>query len=146
MSLMNKFARALATALMLSSLAVSAAGDDVSWIADSNGCKIANPFPQPGETVTWSGGCSKGLADGDGVMQWFIDGKPLDMYEGTLKEGWPRARVRWSAKAAAIRASGSTACRTATAGSTRPMAAGTRASGRKASPTAAASTRLPTVA
>ena len=88
MSLMNRFARAFAMALMLSSLAVSAAGDEVSWIADSNGCKIANPFPQPGETVTWSGGCNKGLADGDGVMQWFIDGKPLDLYEGTLKEGW----------------------------------------------------------
>jgi hypothetical protein len=92
MNFMNRFARAIAFALMLSPLAVSAADDDVSWIADNNGCKIANPFPQPGETVTWSGGCKDGLADGEGMMQWFIDGKPLDMYEGTVKEGWAEGK------------------------------------------------------
>jgi hypothetical protein len=77
---------------MLAALAAAspafAADEDVNWIADKKGCKIANPFPQPGESVTWSGGCKNGLADGRGSMQWFIDGKPMDKFEGNLKEGW----------------------------------------------------------
>ncbi len=94
MSLRNRTTRALALAFVLSSFAAFAAAedDDVSWIADSNGCRIANPFPQPGESVTWSGGCKNGLADGEGMMQWFIDGKPLDRYEGTLKDGWAEGK------------------------------------------------------
>jgi len=30
------------------------ADDDVAWIADKSGCKVANPFPQPGESITWN--------------------------------------------------------------------------------------------
>jgi hypothetical protein len=91
MSLMNAITRALALVLMLSPLAAPA-DDDVSWITDSKGCKIANPFPQPGESVTWSGACKDGRADGEGLMQWFIDGKAIDKYEGTLKDGWAEGK------------------------------------------------------
>lgn len=77
-----------AIAALVSPIAAVADDEDVSWIADKNGCKIANPFPQPGESVTWSGSCSNGLAEGRGVMQWFIDGKPMDKFEGDLKQGW----------------------------------------------------------
>jgi len=77
-------------ALLALVFSVTAFADDeeASWIADAKGCKIANPFPQPGETVTWNGQCVNGLADGQGVMQWFIDGKPMDRYEGNLSQGW----------------------------------------------------------
>jgi hypothetical protein len=68
------------------------ADEDVSWIADANGCKIANPFPQPEETVTWSGDCNNGLADGEGVLEWFIGGQPRDRYQGTLKQGWAEGK------------------------------------------------------
>jgi hypothetical protein len=78
----------LAALAVLCAPAAFAADEDVNWIADQNGCKIANPFPQPGEAVTWSGGCKDGLADGQGTMQWTVDGKPMDRFEGTLKEGW----------------------------------------------------------
>ncbi len=79
----------LLVALLLSAFGASAAGDDdVAWIADSRGCKVANPFPQPGETIKWSGECKDGLADGNGVLDWFVNGKPFDRYEGTLKQGW----------------------------------------------------------
>jgi hypothetical protein len=81
-----------AAAALLCAPAASADDEDVNWIADKNGCKIANPFPQPKETVTWSGGCKNGLADGEGVMQWFIDGKPLDRYEGSVQEGWAEGK------------------------------------------------------
>lgn len=92
MSFMNGITRTLAFLLMLSPFAELSADEDVNWIADSKGCKIANPFPQPGESVTWSGGCSNGLADGEGEMQWFIDGKPLDRYEGMLRDGWAEGK------------------------------------------------------
>ncbi len=77
---------------LLSPLAGLGAEDDVTWIADQSGCKVANPFPQPGETITWSGECKKGKADGEGLLQWFINGKAADRYEGMLKEGWAEGK------------------------------------------------------
>lgn len=68
------------------------AGDDVTWIADSRGCRVANTFPRPGETITWSGKCKDGFADGDGVLQWFLDGKQDDRFEGHLAMGWVEGR------------------------------------------------------
>ena len=83
----------LLLALLLASSAALTAGDeDVAWIADSRGCKVANPFPQPGETIQWSGSCKNGLAEGNGVLEWFVDGKPSDRYEGTLEQGWAEGR------------------------------------------------------
>jgi hypothetical protein len=87
MSHLNLFPRILLMAAMAFAGA-AAAEEDVAWIADKNGCKVANPFPQAGETITWSGACKKGLADGQGVLQWFVNGKLFDRYEGTLQEGW----------------------------------------------------------
>jgi len=83
----------LLLALLLCAFGASAAGDEnVAWIADSRGCKVANPFPQPGESIKWSGSCKNGLADGNGVLEWFIDGKPADRYEGPLKQGWAEGK------------------------------------------------------
>lgn len=88
MNRMKTIASAIAVLLLSIALPSFADDEDVNWIADANGCKIANPFPQPGESVTWSGGCKEGRADGTGVLQWFIDGEPRDRFEGTLKDGW----------------------------------------------------------
>ena len=65
-----------------------AADDEVTWIADSRGCQVANTFPRPGETITWSGSCKNGYADGDGVLQWFLNDKVDDRFEGHLQMGW----------------------------------------------------------
>src|SRR5262245_8366526 len=82
----NKLTAGLPGVFLLAGLCAcfpaAAAEDDVSWIADQRGCKVANTFPRPGETITWSGPCKNGYADGDGVMQWFLDGKEDDRYEG----------------------------------------------------------------
>ena len=53
------------------------------WIADSKtGCKVWDPMPQQNETVSWSGSCKNGLAQGRGVLQWYADGKPTgDTYQ-----------------------------------------------------------------
>ena len=78
--LLNCLALALATAAPL-----YAASD--TYIKDSKGCKIANPTPKPKETVTWSGRCAGGFAEGKGVLQFRLDGKPGARYEGDLKKG-----------------------------------------------------------
>lgn len=68
------------------------AADDANWIADKRGCKVANPFPREGETITWSGECKDGFATGQGVLQWFFNGKADDRYEGNLDAGWAEGR------------------------------------------------------
>jgi len=64
-----------------------------SWIEDGKtGCKIRNPAPQPRESVTWSGACPNGIAEGTGVLQWFDDDRPTDRYEGEMRDGWENGR------------------------------------------------------
>ncbi len=65
-----------------------AASDEVTWIADKQGCKVANTFPRAGETIAWDGTCKSGFADGEGVLQWFYKGVQDDRYAGTLEKGW----------------------------------------------------------
>jgi len=44
--------------------------------------------PQPNETFTWSGGHDNdGFATGQGVLQWYVDGKPENRYEGNMSRG-----------------------------------------------------------
>ena len=84
--------RYLAAAVVGFALPVLAQSVDLKpgWITDnSNDCQIWNPYPQPDETVSWSGACSKGLASGYGVLQWFVKDKLGERYEGSLREGRP---------------------------------------------------------
>jgi hypothetical protein len=76
----------LMVSLCLSLLAASSWSDE-SYISDNNGCKIANPSPKPNETVTWSGNCKAGFADGEGILQWSENGQPGGRYEGALLHG-----------------------------------------------------------
>jgi hypothetical protein len=78
----------LATAALLGGRAQAAPEEDTGWIADKRGCKVANPFPRPGESITWSGECKNGFAQGQGVLQWYLNGQEDDRYEGTLDMGW----------------------------------------------------------
>ena len=89
--LLSRLVAATALAMTLSGLA-QAASEDEEWIADKRGCKVANPFPPAGETITWTGDCKNGYADGDGVLQWYLNGKADDRYEGHLAQGWAQGR------------------------------------------------------
>lgn len=86
------FARIALMVSFLIPVAGLCADGDVIFISDKNGCNVANPFPQPGESITWSGDCKNNVADGEGVLQWFVDGKIADKYEGTLKDGWAEGK------------------------------------------------------
>jgi hypothetical protein len=58
------------------------------WIADVNkGCQVWNPNPAPGESISWSGPCSNNKATGQGILQWYLDGKPNGRYEGEFLDG-----------------------------------------------------------
>ena len=93
MKLSRIFQIFIALIVVVSVAPLPAAEDpDLKWIADANGCKAVNPFPRPGETVTWTGACVNGKMDGDGVMQWLVDGKPDDRYEGRMSGGWAQGK------------------------------------------------------
>ena len=57
------------------------------WMATRERCYVWNAVPQFNESVSWSGGCVNGLAQGTGTLQWFTDGKLAQVYEGGVKEG-----------------------------------------------------------
>jgi hypothetical protein len=72
------------------------------WMADpKTGCKVWNPHPNRGETLSWSGACKDGFAEGRGHVQWFRDGAPYERSDGQWRAGkqigmgsqvWPRGR------------------------------------------------------
>ncbi len=58
------------------------------WIADATtGCRVWNLNPEPKETISWSGACLDGLAQGQGVLQWFKDGQANGRFEGEFLDG-----------------------------------------------------------
>src|SRR5215475_7073864 len=56
------------------------------WIADGRtGCRVWNHHPEPKETITWSGRCENGRAQGKGVVLWFADGRLSERIEGEMR-------------------------------------------------------------
>jgi len=94
-----RLAAALAFGVAGSSAAPAQTG---GWIADTSvGCQVWNPYPQPGETIRWSGACANGFAQGRGAAQWFRNNLPFEADEGEWRAGrqtgygtqvWPSGR------------------------------------------------------
>jgi hypothetical protein len=76
----------VSASIALWSLPARAKADEL-YLQDENGCKVYDASPRPDETVTWSGRCIDGYADGVGVVQWLLSGKPGSRFEGTLVRG-----------------------------------------------------------
>jgi hypothetical protein len=58
------------------------------WIADGKTrCQVWNPNPTGKESLTWSGMCRDGYAEGAGIVQWFKEGLPYERNEGTWQRG-----------------------------------------------------------
>jgi len=56
-----------------------------SWQTDPNtGCKIAGP---PALSVSWSGGCVAGLAQGTGTARWSGPNDRAEQYDGEMRAG-----------------------------------------------------------
>lgn len=60
------------------------AGD---WIADKFGCRVWNPNPQLEESVTWSGSCANGRAEGRRIARWLKGDIPMETDEGEWHDG-----------------------------------------------------------
>ena len=59
-----------------------------AWVVDAKSdCQVWNPNPQLEETVTWSGSCANGRAEGVGTVQWLKGGVPSETDEGEWHEG-----------------------------------------------------------
>ena len=84
---MRKLIMAMAGLLIAVSPAVAETAQP-GWIADaSTGCRVWNDHPRPKETITWSGRCENGLAQGNGVVQWFEDSRLAARMEGEMRDG-----------------------------------------------------------
>jgi len=58
------------------------------WAADArSGCQVWNPNPQLEESVTWSGPCASGRAEGHGIAQWSKRNVPFESDEGEWHDG-----------------------------------------------------------
>ena len=64
------------------------------WMELSNrtGCYVWNPNPQPDETVSWTGGCIEGAAQGTGTLKWVSDGGQTSESTGRLHAGQRHGR------------------------------------------------------
>ncbi len=65
-----------------------------NWIVAENlPCQVYNPYPEPGELVTWSGECVDGKAEGEGWLVWRSDGG-TKTYVGSMRSSKFQCRVR----------------------------------------------------
>ncbi len=74
-------------------LAQLSQGRPPGWIADSKtGCRVWNYQPEGQETISWSGPCVGGVAEGHGLLHWFSSGQSNGAFEGDMKAGRPEGR------------------------------------------------------
>lgn len=52
--------------------------------------------PDKQDKATWSGVCRSGLKEGKGVTQWTEHGQPIDLFEGTYRNGRREGAGRYS--------------------------------------------------
>lgn len=63
-------------------------GNDAHWIYDPDSkCWAANPNPEPGESISWTGACENNLLTGQGVLTWYLNGRIDGRDEGQFKNG-----------------------------------------------------------
>ena len=64
------------TAVSIALFAAVPASAESGWITDSiSGCRVWTDDLDPNLSVTWTGSCKDGLAEGQGTLKTFQDGK-----------------------------------------------------------------------
>ncbi len=67
---------------------LSCVAAEPTWSVDeTTGCKVWNSSPLPNETVSYTGPCVDGIANGHGILQWYQDGRPGGRGEGEYRNG-----------------------------------------------------------
>ncbi len=89
-----------APAVALKPECAGAAKGTACWkdVANRPGCRVWVYHHIPNQTVTWSGTCSGGVADGQGTLEWSGGGEETSTGTGTLSSGKRHGRwvVRYS--------------------------------------------------
>jgi hypothetical protein len=60
---------------------------EVAWTADARGCKVINMEQRSKLSVSWSGACVGGFADGVGELRWFRKGRLTATFAGKVNAG-----------------------------------------------------------
>ena len=82
--------RAILAALVLClPQAAGAASDDTShWASDpDSGCALFDASLRPGDTVSWSGACDNGRAEGPGTAHFSNNGAEFESFSGNFEGG-----------------------------------------------------------
>ncbi len=78
----------VAAAVIAAVAAVPGIARAADWVKDPrNGCATSNPFPNPNESIRWSGGCANGKLDGRGTLIWLRDGVETERNDGNFRDG-----------------------------------------------------------
>ncbi len=68
-----------------------------SWLITKEGCKVHNPAPRKGESVTWSGACIDSIANGEGALTWYLHGKKTKtVFIGFMVNGRPEGQGKYT--------------------------------------------------
>jgi len=71
--------------LLVSSVSAQTSG---RWLRnDVTGCSVWDSDPEAGKTFNWAGNCANNVADGPGVLQWYVNGALGDRYVGQYENG-----------------------------------------------------------
>ncbi|MDP6875289.1 MAG: hypothetical protein QF521_17330, partial [Alphaproteobacteria bacterium] len=89
---MASVTRGFAVALLACGLAATTVVAEGRWqqVENKTNCEVWNAYPQPKSTVTWTGDCVNGKAEGYGEQVWryLKDGEwKQESYAGTLRYG-----------------------------------------------------------
>ena len=85
---MNQLLKNIVLASVFMAPLVSHAMGGEQWIKDTQSvCEIYGAYPDSGESVEWSCGCTNGKASGNGKLEWSLHGSKHIHYEGDLLAG-----------------------------------------------------------
>ena len=85
----NRIRRGIAATALCAGIVFAAAPACAgAWVSDEKtGCQVWNPNPQLEELVAWSGSCTNGHAEGQGIVRWSKNGTPTETDEGVWRDG-----------------------------------------------------------
>ena len=74
--------------VLLSLVSSASAQTSGRWLRnDVTGCSVWDSDLQAGTTFSWAGNCASNVADGPGVLQWYVNGSLGDRYVGRYENG-----------------------------------------------------------
>lgn len=85
-------------AVLLGAMAPSPAPATEGQASDlTGGCRVRDQDPGSRKRFSWAGQCRDGFAQGSGVLEWTIDGRPAGWAQGTLVAGRleGEAHIEW---------------------------------------------------